>query len=318
MKHKTSITIIILSMFLITQFIGLLVIHAYSPISQTIVNPQTGETEKLSIPQELPFGFSADEEAKPGLFSIIFSFIIAITLISILIRYKWKSAIRIWFFAVTVIALAITLNALLKISFTNSSLISLAIALPFGFLKVFRPSMIIHNATELLIYPGISVIFIPLLNFWTIIILLIIISIYDMWAVWHSGIMQKMAKFQMEELKVFGGFFIPYIPKELKAKIKKLKNSKSKSISKKEKEKNKKIKVNLAILGGGDVVFPLITAGVFLRAFGLIPALLVIAGAFAGLLFLLVSSEKKKFYPAMPFITVGIFLGIIISWLFFM
>ena len=47
----------------------------------------------------------------------------------------------------------------------------------------------------------------------TVIILLVVISIYDMWAVWKSGIMQKMAKYQMDELKIFSGFYVPYASK---------------------------------------------------------------------------------------------------------
>jgi hypothetical protein len=93
--------------------------------------------------------------------------------------------------------------------------------------------------------------------------------------------------------------------------------------------KNKKIKANVAILGGGDVVFPIITAGVvfltntislpfglfpnFVFTGGLLPAIFVIIGAALGLSYLLFFAEKKKFYPAMPFITLGIFLGIIAS-----
>ena len=76
--------------------------------------------------------------------------------------------------------------------------------------------MIVHNLTELLVYPGIAVIFVSLLTQWSpiknlilIIFLLILISIYDMWAVWHSGIMQKMAKYQIDTLEIFSGFFIP-------------------------------------------------------------------------------------------------------------
>jgi hypothetical protein len=45
-----------------------------------------------------------------------------------------------------------------------------------------------------------------------------------MWAVWKSQIMQKMAKFQMEELRLFGGFMIPSVPKKVKDQIKKIKN----------------------------------------------------------------------------------------------
>src|SRR3989339_187668 len=138
--------------------------------------------------------------------------------------------------------------------------------------------------------------------------LLIVISIYDMWAVWHSGIMQKMAKYQINELKIFSGFFIPYASKKIKMQIQKIKESKKKL--------DKKIKVNVAILGGGDIIFPIITSGVMLKTLGFIPAIFVIIGATIGLSYLFSFAKKKKFYPAMPFITAGIFLGIITGYLF--
>ena len=68
-------------------------------------------------------------------------------------------------------------------------------------------NLYIHNLTELLIYPGLAGVFVPLLSIWTMIFLLVLISVYDMWAVWHSGIMQKMAKYQINKLKIFSGFF---------------------------------------------------------------------------------------------------------------
>ena len=145
-------------------------------------------------------------------------------------------------------------------------------------------------------------------HFWTIIFLLIIISAYDMWAVWHSGIMQKMAKYQINELKIFSGFFVPYLSKKVRREIKNTPKSEL---------KNKKVRANVAILGGGDVVFPIITAGVMLIKFGWISAILIIAGATLGLSYLLFFAEKKKFYPAMPFITAGIALGIIASVILF-
>jgi hypothetical protein len=99
-------------------------------------------------------------------------------------------------------------------------------------------------------------------------------------------------------------------------------------LKKMKKFKKKKVKVNLAILGGGDIVFPIITAGVIfqtgtvnllagMKPFvgGFWPAIFVIAGATLGLGLLFSFSKKKKFYPAMPFITAGIFLGIILSYL---
>ncbi|MFZ5955304.1 MAG: presenilin family intramembrane aspartyl protease [Nanoarchaeota archaeon] len=324
MKHTWKITFILLTMFLATQFIGLIVINAYSPTQKIIINQSTGQEEIVNVHEPLPYGMEPPQtEQKLNLISIIISFTIAISLVLIFIKYKFKFIIKAWFFIVVALALAISLNALLMSAFPNlkfaqfnyaSSQISylalsmLVLSIIISFLKVYRPNFILHNLTELFIYPGIAAVFVPILNVVSIIFLLILISIYDMWAVWHSGIMQKMAKFQIEELKVLGGFLVPYIPANLKKKLKKMKKSEL---------KNKKIKISLAILGGGDIVFPIITAGVFLRnsSFGLIPALFVIFGAFCGLLFLFLRSEKKKFYPAMPFITIGIFAGIILSFL---
>ena len=51
-----------------------------------------------------------------------------------------------------------------------------------------------------------------------------------------------------------------------------------------------------------------------LKLFTVYHSLFVIAGATLGLGYLLVRSEKKKFYPAMPFITAGILLGMIASY----
>ena len=42
---------------------------------------------------------------------------------------------------------------------------------------------------------------------------------------------------------------------------------------------------------------------------------IVIAGAILALSYLFFFSEKKKFYPAMPFITAGIFIGMVLSYL---
>ncbi|MCK5449719.1 hypothetical protein KAI32_02540 [Candidatus Pacearchaeota archaeon] len=324
MKHKLSITLILLGMFLVTQFIGLFVVNAYTP--QMILDPATGELTSTSG-NDLPFGLQPqDYEQTPNFLSIIFSFTLAFALIFLLMKYKWKIVIRLWFFSVVIIALGIAINAFLKYTMlTNTSIIALGIAVPLAFLKIFKPNMFAHNFTELLIYPGIAAVFVPLLvrpeavsflgKVWPILALLVLISIYDMWAVWKSGIMQKMAKFQMEELNIFGGFLIQSFSKKIKTQIAEIKQKyKNKKIP--EKIKRKKFKVNLAILGGGDVIFPIITAGVFMRAFGIIPAIFVIFGALAGLAFLFSITEKGKSYPAMPYISLGIFLGILIWKLF--
>ena len=304
MKHNIKITLILLAMFIATQFIGLYVVDYYSPVK--IVD---GEMQNVSAPA-LPYGMQTPEVQEEMDFykffpSIILAFILAISLLFLLTRFKAEFILKLWFFAVVTIALGISFNSFLPIV-KYASIIALIIALPLAFIKIYRINFLVHNSTELFIYPGIAAVFVPILNLWTIIALLIIISIYDIWAVWHSGIMQKMAKYQIHNLKIFSGFFIPYVSNKVKLRLQRIK---------KHQLRNKRIRVNLAILGGGDVVFPIITAGVMLNTFGTTSALFVIFGAVLGLAYLFFLAEKKKFYPAMPFISAGIFAGMILSYL---
>ncbi len=290
-------------MFILTQLIGLYVVDHYAEtkvIQGTVVN--------VTAP-DLPLGLENDEvEQEQNFYSyfsgLIIAFAFAVIILFLLSHIRADFILRLWFFSVVVIALTVSLNAIFP-QFRYLTLISLVIALPLAFFKIYRSNFLIHNTTELLIYPGIAAVFVPILNIYTMIGLLILISIYDMWAVWHSGVMQKMAKYQIEKLKIFSGFFLPYLTKEMKEKMKAMKK----------KDPKKKMKVNVAILGGGDVVFPIITAGVMMKTLGLYSAFMVIAGAALGLSYLLFLAEKKKFYPAMPFITAGMFLGMILSYL---
>ena len=320
MKHNKKITFLILFMFLITQFIGIYVINYYSPVKIS-----SGDLVKVSSPG-LPYGLDVQEPQNTSQFaqaftSLIFAFMVAIFLLLLLSKINAEVVLRFWFFSVVAIALAVSFNVIFnQLGIVKSSVIAIFLGVILSFVKIYRRGFIIHNLTEFFVYPGIAAVFVPILNIYTMVLLLILISIYDMWAVWRSGIMQKMAKYQISKLNIFSGFFIPYMSKKMRMKIKKMRKSEL---------KKKKFKVNLAVLGGGDIVFPIITAGVILKTKismpfglhdftgGLIPAIFVVLGATLGLSYLLFFSEKKKFYPAMPFITAGIFLGMVISYILF-
>ncbi|MEX0920919.1 MAG: presenilin family intramembrane aspartyl protease [Candidatus Pacearchaeota archaeon] len=313
MKHNLKVTAIILVMFILTQFVGLYVVNHYSDdanqLPEWIDPPEVEENSDY-------YGF---------LSAIILAFIIAISLFFLLTKFKIEFVLRAWFFLVVAMALYISFLSIFSPLVKYAILISVIVSFALSIVKIYGRNFFIHNFTEILIYPGIAAIFVPILNVYTIIVLLIIISVYDIWAVWHSGIMQKMAKYQIDKLKIFSGFFVPYFSKSVKLKIKKWK----KTLSKKQMAK-KKFKVNVAILGGGDVVFPILASGVVLNTTtlslpfgmkefigGFFPAVFVIIGATLGLVYLFFFSEKKKFYPAMPFITAGILLGLFISYLVF-
>ncbi len=306
MKHNVKITLIILGMFIITQFIGLYVLSEDPFNIEKEVNGTMQMVPNPALSWISPPEAQTQSDFSVFFGSIVFSFIVAISLLFFLTHFKAEFILKAWFFVVVIIALFISFVAILP-TMQYATIIALVLALPLAFIKIYKRDFLVHNITELFVYPGIAAVFVPILNLWTIIALLIIISIYDMWAVWHSGIMQKMARYQIDKLNIFSGFFIPYVSKKVKMQIQKMKKFNPKKL------KTKKIKVNVAILGGGDVIFPIITAGVMLQ-FSLVHALFVTVGATAGLTYLLIFSEKKKFYPAMPFISAGIFIGMILSW----
>ena len=188
---------------------------------------------------------------------------------------------KIWFFLAVLLCLSIAFNAFIP---GNAAFI---LALILTYLKINKPNIYTHNISELFIYGGLAVVFVPIMNLQSTFILLIAISIYDFIAVFYTKHMIKMAKFQ-SKAKLFAGLFIPY------------KLSKTK-------KKNKK--TSIAILGGGDMAFPLIFAGVAMESLGFLKANIIPLFAAAALTILFFMAKKKKFYPAMPFVTAGCFIG---------
>ena len=295
MKHSLKITALLIIMFFIAQMIGIAVMIS------------NNEYQKLNQKEPLPDFIAPPKDMKPevSLGTIIIAIALGVFLMLALMKFKAEIVLRIWFFIVVILAIAIALNSFFVWFVPMPFLIALLIALPLAVLKIFVRNIKIHNLTELLIYPGVASLFAPILNVWAMAVLLVLISIYDIYAVWHAGFMQKMAKYQIKQLRIFTGFFIPYLSSGQKLKLK----------DKAAKAKEKKIKVSVAILGGGDIVFPIILAGVILAQFGLAAAIIISLGATLALAALFYYSQKGKFYPAMPFISAGCFVALGIVYL---
>lgn len=308
MKHSLQITLILLSMFLITQFIGLVVINAYLPKQKIIFDKETNQQKNITITPQLPYGMSQSPPSQEvSLFTFIFSFLFAIFIIILLMKINAASIIRLWFFFVVVIAIAISINSFFiyaNLNYKYLDKIALVLAIILSYYKIFRRDLLIHNLTELLIYPGIAAVFVSFLSVSSTILLLLLISIYDVYAVWYSGFMQKMVKFQTDHVKIFSGFFVPYVNKKTKQLLR--------NITKTKKNLKKKFKIEVAILGGGDVIFPIIFAGTVMKIFGIFSAILISIFSTISLGVLFILSKKGKFYPAMPFLTIGCLFGFLI------
>ncbi len=277
MKHNWIVTCFLLVLFFGAQIIGLAITQAYIDV------PASAEKGEL-VWKELPLVERPDVEPQFSIWYIIGAVLIGTLLILLIIRFGQVFLWKLWFYFAVVLCLAVALSAFI------SQLYAIILALLLGFFKVFRPNLYVHNLTELLLYGGLAVIFVPILNVFYAFILLIALSAYDMYAVWHSGHMIKMAKFQTKT-SVFAGLLIPYKPSG----------------------RGPKRKVRTAVLGGGDIGFPLIFAGTVLVATSFLHAIVVALGATVALLILLLFSQKDKFYPAMPFLTLGCAAGYLVT-----
>lgn len=292
MKHSFKIVAILLLFFLAAQFLGLFIVSKYVDVPNTV---GTGEI----VHKPLPYNFQPPEVNKDYSYLYVFvAILLGTLLVFVLMKYMQLVLWKVWYFS------AISFSLLLAFAAFLNQFYALIAALVFAYLKTFKPSVIVHNFTELFVYGGLATFFVWIFNVKSAFILLILISIYDAYAVWKSKHMIKLAKFQTKS-QVFAGLFIPY-------KLGKLSKPKKGTYVKK--------KVKNAILGGGDIAFPIIFAGTVLesvvtylpiqQALMKVFVIPVMATVALGLLFW--KSEEKKFYPAMPFISVGCFVGYLI------
>lgn len=292
MKHTLKITILLIAIFFFAHVIGLAVINQY------IDHKITQESGNVTW-ANLPYNIERPEiEQNTSYLWIMFAILIGTGLLLLLIRFQRVHVWKFWFFISVWLALSIAFGAFLK----QYQLLAVIIAFLLGVWKVFRPNIWVHNATELFIYGGLAAIFVPIISVLGAFILLLIISVYDMIAVWKSKHMVKLAKFQTKS-KVFAGLLIPYkIPKIPK------------------KKKTKTVKIKTAVLGGGDIGFTLLFSGVVLKqlmltnsvAIGFLKAMIVSVTTTVALFWLLSAAKKDKFYPAMPYLSIGCVVGYII------
>lgn len=289
MKHNLKIILWLVSLFLASQIIGLLVTNQY--IDHQAIE-ETGNVEFAALPYNIERPV-VEESTSYGY--ILAAILIGTILVLILMRFKkvliWKS----WFFLSVVLVLTVSLAAFLPQN------VAFILAIILAIWKIFKRNIIIHNLTEVFIYGGLAAIFVPIMNVFSAIMLLIAISIYDMFAVWKSKHMVKMAKFQTQT-KVFAGLLIPYHKAAKKGKLIRSKN---------------------AILGGGDIGFTLIFAGVVMKNLMLtnpvhiafLKACVVPVTVTLALLLLFLKGREDRFYPAMPFLSAGAVIGYAIIWL---
>tara|TARA_Y100000310_G_scaffold186269_1_gene186346 strand:- start:5889 stop:6659 length:771 start_codon:yes stop_codon:yes gene_type:complete len=256
MKHNIKIILILISLFVIAQLIGLYVAN-----------------------QTLPYGVERPKLNEETSFLPIFIMILILSLfIYLLSKFKLVLVWKIWFFIAVILTLYISFSAFIP------ALLAFLLGIALAIYKVFKPNIIVHNFTEVFIYGALASLFFQAFSILSISILLILISIYDVIAVWKTKHMVKLAKFQAEA-KIFAGLMVPY-------------------------------KKGVGLLGGGDIGLPLLFTAIAMKEFGYYSLIITLTITISlALLFFL--AKKKKFYPAMPPLTIGCFVGYFILKLLF-
>jgi|TARA_B100002003_G_scaffold251425_1_gene294910 presenilin-like A22 family membrane protease len=303
MKHSLRVTIWLLVFFFISQIVGLLIVSSYVSVEEVeVIDPVTNEILLVNgtVAQALPHQMERPEfESSSGfIIYLVMAILIATIMFLFLVKLKTVLLWKAWFFFAVFLCLTVGFAAFIN------QLLATILGLLFAAWKVFKPNILVHNFTEMFVYGGLAAILVPIKSVtpYTIIVLLLIVSVYDAYSVWKSKHMIKMAKFQANS-KVFAGLLVPYKEK--------------KSSKKKAKGKVHFKGVQTAILGGGDVAFPLLFSGAILKSllmtgpFGIVFLKTMIIPVFVSiaLAFLFLRGREDRFYPALPFLTAGCLVG---------
>ena len=331
MKHNWTVTLLLISFFVLAQVFGLWLINKEAKLTLDLKTNATAVTfDNTAV------GARPQTTGSGSLIYILIAIAVGTGLVLLIAKFGKTRLWRLWFFLAVWMALSVSIGVLIKTKIFFDFDIAIVLALILASWKLFRPNIVVHNLTEVLMYAGIGLIIVPLFDVKWAIILLLIISVYDMYAVWKSKHMVKMAQFQTES-KVFAGLMVPYRQDEKTKKVEIFATPKDASLVRNTTPKIRagKTAPQNAILRGGDIAFPLIFIGCVMN--GMIlkmslanPSMLlsqikliaylqssvIIVTTTIALTLLFVYAKKGKFYPAMPFITAGCLVGWAITLLF--
>lgn len=222
------------------------------------------------------------------LFTTLFIF-----LISYFLKFKKKKAL----IFKTIFILAVFSGGLLLLSAWLSDIVSLSLITFLIFWWWKKPSIFIQDLLIILGMAGAGSILGLNLNPQVVSVLLIVFSIYDFVAVYKTKHMIRMAKEMIKSEAILGLI----VPSELS--------------SFKENLKGVRPGGKFLILGGGDIVFPLVFA-VSLIPFGILKSFIVAFFSLIGLFFsfwFFISQKTRQPIPALPPIALFSIIGYLIT-----
>lgn len=284
--QEKKVALFFVSIFLLVQLLGLYIGNQYISLIKS------GQAQPV---------FENPEKAENS-FLLVFYMLIGTGVMILAVKY-WKFLIRIIEVVAVFFASTVTFTFLIPVEIFFIPLgVFLAIALTAW--KVLRPDFLNQNLSLIFSVTGAGAIIGASLGVLPSLVFILLLSVYDFISVFITKHMVYIAKEITKRPTAFTLAF-PYRFK------KPIKFSADKKMIKK--------KFHIFQLGGGDLAIPLIFSVSIFSSFSLIQALLSAIFSAAALSLLIYFSAKKpgRVLPALPFISVGSILGLLISLLIF-
>jgi len=242
-------------------------------------------------------------EVIPSITTFVIAFAIATVMIILAIKYIKHPIAFNFLFSFLIFVGAETVFELFM-----PLLMAVALAILLSAARYLWPNMLVQNTAILIAIAGVGAQLGLLLPVTAVIVLLIILSVYDVIAVFRTKHMVKMFTGLMEK-GVALSLVIPEKTSDLTRNMKRITEEKLKAHAEGKKHK-------IMMLGTGDVAFPIVFA-VSALDYGLHQSYGVIIGALAGVLIihLIMRNSNIRALPALPPIAACTIAGFLISFL---
>jgi presenilin-like A22 family membrane protease len=295
-KHSLSITTLLVVLFLVAQVVGI------SLLLKDIQEVRQVDGKLVIEHRAVALGERPETQGFTSFIYLLLGVAIGTALVLLLIKFSAFRLWKIWFLIAIWVSTTIAFGVILPAT------IAVILCLILAVWKVFWPNPVVHNVTEIFMYAGLAVLLVPIFTLFWVTMLLLVVSVYDIIAVWYSKHMVVMAEAQTKS-NLFAGLYIPKSGGT--PKIQHVPSPKT--------PHSPPVKASAAILGGGDIAFPLIFSGVAMdwliinhqpKMNAFFSTLIITLFATVALALLFYYAKKDKFYPAMPFLTAGCLVGL--------
>ncbi|MDY6777265.1 MAG: presenilin family intramembrane aspartyl protease [Candidatus Nanohaloarchaea archaeon] len=228
----------------------------------------------------------------------LFGIIAVATILMILLyRYQLTALVKLWFLS----AIFFTQLMFYAIFFPPAIALGAAVA---GFtVRKLVPDIWTRNLIDSISYAGIGAFFGTMIGVIPAAIFLVLIAAYDIFAVFISEHMISIVEEGMDS-NTFMGFMYP------KDHSQNLEPGVERSPDQIDTDQLEEVQVG--IIGGGDVVIPMIFAVSLMGPYGPLATAISSIGAAGGLSILLNKSREGEFYPAIPAVGGGAILGFLL------